>query len=298
MRLQKRWAVIAVPVAIVAAVGGTALASTSTPGAVRPAAAAAPVARELYACMGEGHVLVSELSTPSSSCAAGTTSIVTGAQGAAGPAGPKGDTGAAGPQGPQGPAGPAGASTVTMVNATTTVMNWPESGGWGEDDFTRIVNETVQGQVNNAHCNGAPVCYSVFGTLTDNGTVTTVDGHASPNGSSSALIKGAWTGTLQGSANFQFYSTSNKAAQSNVPVSATGTSKPASTTGWGELAFPAGTQFFGATLTAYDWVYVVPVTCGTNSTVTQTWSDGVNPGDDGQGASDGNITGSTACSSS
>ena len=207
-----------------------------------------------------------------------------------------GTQGPAGPAGPAGPPGAAGASGVVQVAASTTVSNWPEGSGWGTDAFTRVVNETVQ-QVSNSRCGGAPVCYEVFGTLTDSaGSTVPVDGHASPNGSSSDKIVAAHIQhiSMSGQADFQFYATSNKASASNVPATANGSAKPASTTDWGELAFPAGTQFFGARLTQYDWTYTGTVAYMSGSTsvsCTQVWNDQINPGDDGQGASDGNITG-------
>lgn len=235
-----------------------------------------------------GDVAWFEISNVPHQCADNLLTITWNTQG---PVGPRG------PAGPQGPAGSAGASSIVQAAATTTVTNWPEGSGWGTDAFTRVVNVTVQGQVNNSHCGGAPVCYSVFGTLTDSaGSTVPVNGHASPNGSSSDTIDAAHIShiSMSGQADFQFYSTSNKAAGSSVPATANGSAKPASTTDWGELAFPAGTQFFGATLTQYDWTYTgdVAYTDGsTNVSCTQTWNDQINPGDDGQGAPDGNITG-------
>jgi hypothetical protein len=236
-----------------------------------------------------GDVAWFEISNVPHNCAQNLLLITWGTQGPAGPAGP---------QGPAGPAGSAGASSVVQAAATTTVTNWPEGGGWGTDAFTRVVDVTVQGQVNNSHCGGAPVCYSVFGTLTDSaGSTVPANGHASPNGSSSATIDAAHIShiAMAGQADFQFYATSNKAAGSNVPATANGSAKPASTTDWGELAFPSGTQFFGATLTQYDWLYTASVAYtvsgSTNVSCTQTWNDQINPGDDGQGSADGNITG-------
>jgi hypothetical protein len=89
-------------------------------------------------------------------------------------------------------------------------------------------------------------------------------------------------------ANFEFFASSNQIAAANVPVSATGTAPPSSTTDWGELAFPTSTTFAGASLPAYSWTYVAPKTC-------EKWVDQINPGDDGQGPADGNITGVNAC---
>lgn len=206
-----------------------------------------------------------------------------------GPAGPKGATGAGGPQGPQGPAGPAGTSAVTTISASTNVTNWAESSGWATDAFGRMLTETVQHAAPSADCGGTPQCWFVTGQLSDNGTFQTTAGAASPNGSSSAKIAGVLAGTMQGTADFEFYSSTNAITASSVPVSMTGPAKTATTTTWGELAFPKGTTFAGVQLTAYSWTYAAPTTC-------EQWVDAVNPGDDGQGAADGNIAGVNACS--
>jgi len=130
----------------------------------------------------------------------------------------------------------------------------------------------------------------------------TADGHASPDGSSSDVIKGAWTGTITGGGKLEFYASSGTPDPALVPGTADGGSKPQTTTGWYKLFFPASTQF-GLTSGPnvpwldYDWNYGLTVTCGTSSTVAEDWNDAINPGDDGQGAADGNITGSTACPS-
>lgn len=215
-----------------------------------------------------------------------------------GPAGPQGATGATGATGPQGPQGPAGASAVQSIQASTTFTNWPESSGWANDAFTRTLSLTLQHAAPSAKCGGTPVCFFYTGTLTDNGGFTTVDGAASPNGSSTDKIKGAWTGTMVGTADFEFYASSSTFSAANVPVSATGSQKSATfnTTDWAEQAFGPGVTFAGGpNLTAYDWDYNVTVTCGTNASQHEAWNDGINPGDDGQGAGDGNITGATAC---
>lgn len=277
--------------AVIVAGGAWALASSGTPAQTTGAATSAVV----HGCVNDKSRTVT-IPKAGAKCPAGTFAVSWAQQGPQGPQGPAGATGATGPQGPQ---GPAGNSAVKSVTAATTFSNWPESSGWATDGFTRTLTVTVENQVNNSHCDGTPACYSVFGTLSDSGQFVTVDGAASPNGSSSAKITGAWQGTIAGSADFQFYASSSNISAANVPVSATGSEKSATfnTTDWGEQAFAAGTQFFGPTLTAYDWLYNATVTCGTSSSVAEQWNDGINPGDDGQGASDGNITGATACSS-
>ncbi len=241
------------------------------------------------ACV-SGSNVVEHVYAHTASCPDGQTAIRWNQQGPAGPQGATGKTGATGAQGPQGPAGPAGASAVETVSASTNVTAWPESGGWATDAFTRSVTVTVQHAAASAKCGGTPVCYFFTGELTDNGTFQTVAGAASPNGSSSAKIAGVLDGTLQGTATFEGYASSNQISAANVPTTADGSSKPASTTDWGTLAFANGTTFAGVSLTAYGWTYNAPSTC-------ETWVDQINPGDDGQGSADGNITGVNACTS-
>lgn len=84
--------------AVLAIAGGTAAYAASGAGGTSHAGPR-PVAA--YSCEKPGHVVVSLLSTPSSSCPPGTTSVVLGAQG---PAGAKGDPGQQGIQGVQGTA--------------------------------------------------------------------------------------------------------------------------------------------------------------------------------------------------
>jgi hypothetical protein len=191
--------------------------------------------------------------------------------------------------GPQGPAGPSGSSGVVTATAVTNVANWPENSGWANDDFARTLRITRQYAAPSADCGGTPTCWFYTGTLSDKGNFTTVAGAPSPNGSSSATISGVLTGTLIGTADLEFYASSGDLNASLVPQSADGSKKPASTTDWGELALPKGTTFSGVALTAYDWTYTAPSTC-------QEWNDQVNPGDDGQGPADGNITGVNQCS--
>lgn len=285
-------------------------------------AAVTTTATTLYGCVTGTHTVIDASTTTAPSCPRGTTAFhvasipgprgpqglqgLAGAKGATGAAGAAGAQGAAGATGAQGPAGPAGqpgtngtngVSAVVSTQATTGITSWPESSGWGSDSMTRVLNETVAGQVDSSNCNGAPVCYAVFGTITDTGTTVPVDGFASPNGSSTAKIVAAnFTGplTMKGTAEFQFYATSNKLT-GTVPATATGSAKPSTTTNWGELAFPGDTSFYGVKLTAYDWVYSGNVSYkdagGSQVSCTQTWNDQINPGDDGQGTSDGNITG-------
>jgi hypothetical protein len=207
-----------------------------------------------------------------------------------------------GPQGPAGPAGPAGpqglpgSDALLTVQATTTITAWPESSGWADDNFTRIVSLTRQHAASASHCGAsATQCWFYTEALADNGTFTTVDGHASPNGSSSDTIHGADQGTMVGGGKLEFYASSDIPNPSLVPATANGSAKPSSTTDWYKLFFAAGTQFglasgSNAPWLTYDWLYTAtsPNTC-------EAWNDGINPGDDGQGAGDGNITGVSHC---
>jgi hypothetical protein len=108
-----------------------------------------------------------------------------------------------------------------------------------------------------------------------------VDGHASPNGSSDATIDGSFDVNMVGGAHVEFYASSGAPDGTLVPASADGSDKPATTSTWYQLAFPSGTTFAGGSLTEYSWTY---------TTTCEQWVDSVNPGDDGQGPDDGNIT--------
>jgi hypothetical protein len=233
-----------------------------------------------------------------------------GAAGATGPAGApgaKGDTGATGatgpqgPQGPQGPAGPAGATGATgaqgpagesamqTLTASTQVTQWVENGGWATDAYTRNLSLTRQYQVPSTACKGTPVCWFYAGTISDDGTFVAVDGHASPNTSFSTTISGAVTGTMVGGGSFEFYASTGDIDASRVPTTQVGKTGGVTTANWGRLAFPTGTTFINSSgtspLTAYKWIYSAGCPA-------QTWTDQINPGDDGKGPTDGNITGS------
>jgi hypothetical protein len=226
-----------------------------------------------------------------------------GDTGAAGAAGPQGPAGAEGPQGPQGPAGPAGSTGATgaqgpagesamqTLTASTQVSGWLENGGWATDTYTRTLTLTRQYQVPSTACKGTPVCWFYTGTIADNGNFVAVDGHASPNISFSTTLTGAVTGTMVGGGTFEFYATSGDIDASRVPAAQVGKTGGVTTANWGRLAFPSGTTFINSSgtspLTAYKWVYSA-------GCPEQTWVDQINPGDDGKGTGDGNIT--AACS--
>lgn len=209
-----------------------------------------------------------------------------GAEGKEGKEGKEGAEGATGPEGPEGKEGPAGEPAVKTITATTVVSNWPEGGGWAFDNYTRTLELTRDHAAPSERCGGpkvAPTCWFYTGKLVDSGTFTTVDGHASPNGSSSETIHGELTGSMNGWMLFELYASSGSPEASLVPA----TQEPeagVSTSGWAKLAFPAGTVFKGLELPSYQWTYSL-------GCAGQIWVDGINPGDDGQNPSEGNITG-------
>ena len=209
-----------------------------------------------------------------------------GAEGPPGSPGPKGEKGPEGPEGKEGPPGPPGESAQKTITATTAVINWPDGGSnyWALDNYIRTLTLTRNAAAPSEECGGTPSCWFYTGTLADNGTFTTVNGHASPNGSSSAHITGELTGSMIGGASFEFYASSGSPEANLVPATQEYQPGGPTTSGWAKQAFPAGTVFTHMSLTAYRWVYSL-------GCAAQTWSDGINPGDDGQGAGDGNITG-------
>lgn len=212
----------------------------------------------------------------------------TGATGATGPQGPQGPAGPAGVTGATGPQGPAGESAMQTVSTSTQVTEWVENGGWATDAYTRDLTLTRQYQVPSTACKGTPVCWFYTGTIEDDGNFVAVDGHATPNTSLGGTITGAVTGTMVGGGTFEFYASSGDIDASRVPTTQVGKTGGVTTANWGRLAFPSGTTFINSTgtspLTAYEWVYSAGCPA-------QTWHDSINPGDDGKGPTDGNISG-------
>jgi hypothetical protein len=178
---------------------------------------------------------------------------------------------------------------MQTLSAQTQITNWPEGDGWATDEIARGLTLTRNYQVPSADCGGTPVCWFYTGTLADQGSFVAVAGHRSPNTSVTTTISGAVQGTFSGGATFEFYASSGEPLASRVPATQVGKTGGVSTSGWAKLAFPAGTTFVNSsgasTLTAYKWVY-------TAGCAAQTWTDQINPGTDGHGAGDGNITGS------
>ena len=235
-------------------------------------------------------------------CPTGTVQVIWSIKG------PRGPQGVPGPQGSPGPQGPAGQDAILSVSAQTQVTNWPEGGGWANDNFTRMVTITRQHAAPASDCGAsASRCWFYTETLSDNGTSVPVNGHGSPNTShSGATITAANISgnNMTGGGKLEFYADSGTPDPSKVPGTATGTSKPQSSTSWYKLFFPQGTNFGLAPAqvsgygpwTTYDWNYTANVTYQSGATTiscTQTWNDAINPGDDGQGpvAKDGDITG-------
>jgi hypothetical protein len=217
-----------------------------------------------------------------------------GDTGAAGDTGAKGDTGAdgaAGATGPQGPAGAAGNDATLTVSGSTNITAWLEGSGWATDAFTRDVSITRQHAANADKCAaGTQECWFYTFTLSDGGSFTTINGTGSPN-RTPATVHGVNQGTMQGVAKGSFYASSGSPDASLLPASGTGSPKPAQTSAWATLAFPESVKTSDVKLTGYSWTYNLASSC-------EQWVDQINPGDDGQSAADGNITGISQCTGS
>jgi len=116
----------------------------------------------------------------------------------------------------------------------------------------------------------------------------TVPGQAGPNGT--GTISDQVTGTMAGGGKLEFYASSDSRDPGLVPGTASNGDE--STTNWYKLFFPSGTDFgltdgSNAPWVSYDWTYTYQPPSGP----VQQWTDAINPGDDGQSAADGNITG-------
>lgn len=210
--------------------------------------------------------------------------------------GSTGAKGATGETGPQGPAGPAGSAAIVSIDATTNVSNWDESSGWATDAFTRELKITDNGAADSSNCGNDSLCHLYTFTLTDNGSFLTKDGADSPNGSATK-IGGVFQGSMNGAADGQFYAAPNSLKQGNIPISATKATAGVTTSTWPKLGLVDGTKTYGMTLVRYGWTYGLNIVAGAGcpTTVSQSWNDQIKPGDDGQSAADGNITGSNGC---
>lgn len=178
------------------------------------------------------------------------------------------------------PAGP------TSATANTVLSDWPESSDWANDDFGRSATVTLKSQVDADKCGqSAQQCFFYVGMLNDTGSFTTVDGAATPNGTG-GTVTGGRTGQLTGVTRIEFYATSDQPDGSLVRTSATGADKGGrvTTSTWVEQFFGPDVQFASVRLVTYDFEY---------TRLCEHWTDKINPGDDGQSAADGNITGSS-----
>jgi len=282
MRISRKAAIIgAVPV-LGLVVGGTAFAATSVAKTAPPTS--------LYGCINVKTRTIDHVYTVAANfpgCPSGEFAFTTGATG---PAGAPGKNGTNGVNGTNGSNGTNGASAIESVSATTVLTGRPETSGWANDDFTRIATVTRESAVPASDCGSdAASCWFYTETLADNGTFTTVPNQTGPNGTGTTGSTPI-TGTMVGGGKVEFYADSDTPNPALVPGTVSGDS--GSTTDWFEQFFPAGTQFEPgpgqapytdyAPWVTYDWKY----TAGT-----QSWNDAINPGDDGQSAADGNITG-------
>jgi hypothetical protein len=193
--------------------------------------------------------------------------------------------------------------------AVTVIKDRPDSGDhgdWADDNFSRSASVTLLKEVALSFCGGSTGtghCYHWLGSVTDEGTFTTIIGATSPgngslNGGSPLVIGAAVTGGMSGSYKYDFYSSWKTAKKSLVPASENDhglvpTGK--STTGaWPEQFFGNTAQFFTGGLssnqlgTTGSWKYTAPPGADTACpAVSSQWTDG-SP-DWGSNAADGNI---------
>lgn len=215
-----------------------------------------------------------------------------GERGEQGAQGLQGEPGVDGAQGPVGETGPAGESSLLTVSASTEIIDWLETSGWALDSMTRTLNLTRNYQVPSGNCGGpdnVAACWFYTAAVNDDGYFTTIPGEDAPNHTLGGVIADEVTGTMKGDAVYEFYASTDTPNVSLVPGVQVGRVPGISTSGWAKLAFPEGTVFANSTgnshLVGYEWVY----SAGCDE---QTWTYGITPGDDGQNANDGNITGS------
>lgn len=179
------------------------------------------------------------------------------------------------------------ATVPEQSQAVSTVTNWPETSGWAVDNFTRTAVVTRQNEVDASKCgSSAAQCYFYTAQLSDNGTFDAVDGKPAPNttlgGTITAPADAPVHGSMVGGGKIEFYASSNHPDGSTVPAVQNGKGS-FGTTDWVKQFFSSHTQFGTFTFVSYDWIY----DAGCSD---QMWDDSINPGDDGQGAGDGNIT--------
>jgi hypothetical protein len=291
-----------IAIGIIGASAGTAYAVTSSSsGPTQPSGT-------VYACVASGGKLASlESGKVPYACPSGDTrwkwdvtgpkgaTGATGAKGATGATGAKGATGATGAAGAAGPQGPAGTYTPVTATAAISVTDanmYGNNGDWTDANFTANATVVLHGAVPVYHCggtrtNGISTCYFYTGSVSLDGSFTTLSGAKSPN--AGTTISGIVDGPLSGASDFEFYASSNAPSASNVPPSISDVSIDPATVDWPEGFFAPGTSFGGEH--ALDWSvdYNAPATC-------ETWVDAYN-NDNGTTSSPGDITGVNACSS-
>lgn len=199
------------------------------------------------------------------------------------------------------------ASAATTSTAKTVVSNAPDSGAhgnnWALDNYTRAASVTLTGEVALSFCGGSTPtghCYHWTGSVTDSGKFTTrvgqtVPGNGSLNGGAAPLIGTAVTGTMNGGAHYDFYSSWGTAHPGYLPATwddhgNTGTGHH--TTGnWYKLFFGNAATFSGTGLisNASGWTYVAAI--GSDGACPNVGGRWVDAGASGWGSTtaDGNI---------
>jgi hypothetical protein len=189
-----------------------------------------------------------------------------GPAGPRGPAGPAGSPGAPGAPGSNGTNGTNGVDAIKSVTAVTSLTDRPDSGTegtWALDALTRSVTVTRQGAAEVSKCGlSAGHCYFYTADLSDVGSFETQDGATTPDDSDApgTLINGIVTGTVDGSAVYEFYADNANPNAGLVPASGTGTG-PSTTGNWVKQFFPASTNFSSINLLGWGWDYAADSTC-------------------------------------
>jgi hypothetical protein len=276
-----------IAIGVIGASAGTAYAVTSAAsGPTQPSGT-------VYACVASGGKLASlESGKVPYACPNGDTRWkwnVTGPKGATGAAGPKGATGATGATGPAGTYTPV---TATAAISVTDANMFGNNGNWADANFNANATVVLHGAVPVYHCggkqsNGISTCYFYTGSVTLDGSFTTLNGAKSPN--AGTTISGIVDGPLSGGSDFEFYATSNNPSASYVPPSISDVSIDPATTDWPEGFFAPGTIFGHEHALNWSVDYNAPATC-------ETWVDAYN-NDNGTTNGPGDITGVNACGS-
>lgn len=158
--------------------------------------------------------------------------------------------------------GAPGADALLTVSADTMVTDRPDTATdgsvWAKDSMLRKITITRHGAVKASECGaGAVKCFYYTGTITDNGTFTTVAGAHGPN--SQTPINNIVNGTILGVYEFEVNANTDLVDPSKVDSTVTGASP---TTGdWYKGFFIPGTQFGGYANTDYSYDYFAAKTC-------------------------------------